>query len=236
MFGRDASQNLAIVPIPPQDLNDAAVKSTWVDMRNFEHATLYVMVGDTAGATFAVTFQEAKDASGTGAQTLAYTNAKTSGQKLVINTVVGTFSVGETVTGGTSNLTAEVYEVSASYLLVRNLTGGTTWTSGETLTGGTSAATAKISGTGQNEDILLPTYTAPSSTITVPAVTFKTYCIEIDVEDLTTEDGYTHMRACLTDPGGATIAGGLILLTKPVWRGIPMPSSMGTQKIAATQS
>jgi len=232
MFGRDATQNFGIVPIPPQDLNDAAVYSNWIDMRRYEHATAYIMVGDTAGATFAVTFQEATDNAGTGAQTLAYSNAKTTGQKIYFTgRSAANFQVGETVT---STLTAEVYEVGSDHLLVRNLTGGTTWTNGATITGGTSGATATIVGTGQDEDILLPTYTAPSSTITVPAVTFKTYAIDIDVEDLTTEDGYNHIRVCLADPGTATIAGGFILLTKPVWKGLPMPSAIGTQKVAAT--
>jgi len=236
MFGRDATQNVGIVPIPPQDIDDAAVYSNWVSLSNYGHATVYIMVGDTAGDTFAVTLQEATDNAGTGSQTLAYTAAKSTGQKLVINTVSGTFTVGETVTGGSSNLTAEVYEVSKDYLLVRNLTGGTTWTDGETISGGTSGASAVMDGTGQDEDNLIPLYSAPSSTITVPAVTFKSYAIEVDAEMLTVADDYDHFRVCLADPGAATLAGGFILLTHPRRRGLPMPSAIGAGKVAATQS
>jgi len=52
----------------------------------------------------------------------------------------GTFTVGETVTGGTSNVTAEVksWDADARNLIVINRSG--TFSSGETMTGGTSSA------------------------------------------------------------------------------------------------
>jgi hypothetical protein len=148
--------------------------------------------------------------------------------------VSGTYVVGETVTGSGSALTAEVYSISSDHLIVRALTGGTTWTDGETITGGTSGATSVLSGTGQDEDILVTTNTAPSSTFTVPAVTFKTYAIEIDANMLT--DGYKAVRVCLSDPGTATIAGGAIIGSKPTTKGAPMPSVIGTGKISATNT
>ncbi len=236
MFGKKATENMGLVMIPPQDLNDSQVDTEWISMAEYGHATAVIMVGDTAGATFAVTINEATSNAGAGAQVLTYTNMKSTGQKLLISSKTGTFSIGETITGGTSALTAELFGIASDYLLVRNLTGGTTWTTGETLTGGTSAATAVMSGTGQNEDMLLEKYAAPASTITVPAVTFKMYAIEIDAEDLTVADGYDHIQVALADPGTATIAGGIVILTQPRRRGIPMPSSIGNQKYVATSA
>lgn len=232
MYGRELVQNVGFVPIPAQDLNDAAVGSEWIDMANYGHATVYISVGDTAGATFTVTLNEATSNAGAGEQTLAYTKYYSTGQRLNINTVSGTFAVGETITGGTSGLTAYVHTISSSYMLVIPLTGGTTWTTTETLTGGTSAATAVLDGTGQDEDILLDR--TASSTFTVPAVTYKTYAIEIDAASLTDADGYQFFQVDLSDPGMATIASGCIILSQPRYRGLPMESSLGAQKIVST--
>ena len=237
MFGNEFIQNFSRVPIPPQDLNDGAVDSEWISLANYGHATVFIDVGDTAGATFAVTINEATTNTGTGEQVLTYTKLSSTSQKLMIDTVVGTFVVGETLTqtGGASN-TAEIYKVSKDYLIVRSLTNGTTWTDNAVITGGTSGATAAMDGTGQDEDGFVPTYTAPSSTFTIPATTFKTYVIEIDADSLTVADGYDHIQVALSDPTSATIAGGCVILSKPRHRDIPMPSAIGAQKIVATSA
>lgn len=234
MFGREFMQNHGIVSIPPQDLNDAAVDSEYIDMTDYGHATVIIQVGDTAGATFVITINEATSNAGAGEQVLTYTNLKSTGQRLVIGTISGTFTIGETITGGTSTLTAELVQIGSDFMLVRALTNGTTWTTGETLTGGTSLETAILSGTGQDEDLMLEIVTAPSSTFTVPAVTFKTYSIEIDAASLT--DGYRYIQVALTDPGGATLASGLVILSHAKDRGVPMPGTLGAQKIVATSA
>ncbi len=71
--------------------------------------------------------------------------AVTSGRWFPISSVTGTFTVGETVTGGTSSATATVLAVSAEgdYLLVGAPT-GTFTAAGEALTGGSSGATATL--------------------------------------------------------------------------------------------
>ena len=236
MFGQELTQNTGFIMIPPQDLNDAAVDSEYISLANYTHATVYVMVGDTNGGTFAVTFNEATDNAGTGEQVLTYTKARSTGQKLVTGAHTGTYSIGETVTGSESSLTAEVYEVGSDFLIVRCLTGGTTWTDAETITGGTSGATSVLDGTGEKEDMLIPLYTAPSSTITVPAVTYKVYAFEIDDDSLTVTDGYDHFQVALSDPGAAVIAGGCVVLSGPRYRGITMPSALGAQKYISTSA
>ena len=65
-------------------------------------------------------------------------------QRLNLTSIIGTFVVGETVTGGTSEETATVYEVGATYLLLTALSGD--FTSGETITG-EGGATGTASGT-----------------------------------------------------------------------------------------
>jgi len=234
MFGVKLEQNMTLIPLFAQELNDAAVASNWMSMAQYTKAAVVVSVGDAAGGTFTITLDQATDADGTGSKTLAYTNAASTGQKFLIGNVTGTYTVGETITGSGSSNTAEVYQVGSGYILARCLTGGTTWTDGETLTGGTSGATSVLSGTGQNEDILLPLATDPSSTITVPAVTYKTYVINVDAASLDIANGYDHFQADLSDPGAAVFAAGYIVLYGAKDRGVPMPSAIGTKKMTST--
>lgn len=60
-----------------------------------------------------------------------------------IGSVVGTFVVGELVTGGTSGATGRITSVTATRITLIAVTG--TFTNAETITGGTSGATAAIS-------------------------------------------------------------------------------------------
>lgn len=71
--------------------------------------------------------------------------AVNTGRYFPISAVTGTFTVGETVTGGTSAATATVVAVSAEgdYLLMSAPT-GTFTAAGEAITGGTSSATATL--------------------------------------------------------------------------------------------
>ena len=235
MYGKELVQNAGFVMIPPADFNSAITGSAWIDMRQYGHATVVISVGETAGGTMAVTLNEGTTNAGAGEQTLAFTKIWSSGQRLNINTVSGTFVVGETLTQTSGNTnTAEIVQVSTDFLLVRNLTNGTTWGDGNTVTGGTSTVTAVMDGTGQDEDILLEKVSAPSSTFTIPQTTFKMYLLEIDASSLDIADGYRYIQVDIADPSGSTIAGGLIILGDPRDRGVPMPSALLAQKMAAT--
>ncbi len=59
-----------------------------------------------------------------------------------LSSVVGTFIVGETVTGGTSHMTGVISAVTATTITLIKVSG--TFTNAETITGGTSGATATI--------------------------------------------------------------------------------------------
>ncbi len=235
MYGKEWIQNFGLVTIAPQDINSAATGSEWISLANYGHATVVVMVGETAAASFALTINEATTNTGTGEQVLTYTKLSSTSQKLMMDTVVGTFVVGETLTqtGGNSN-TAEIYKVSKDYLIVRCLTLGTTWSNDAVITGGTSTATAAMVGTGQDEDGFVPTNTAPSSTFTIPATTFKNYLIEVDADSLTVADGYDHIQVALSDPSSSVIAAAFVILSVPRQRDIPMPSAIGAQKLTTS--
>lgn len=63
--------------------------------------------------------------------------------KIVYGTLAGTFTAGETITGGTSGATAKISTDNGSTTMIINTIVGT-FVAGETITGGTSAATAVI--------------------------------------------------------------------------------------------
>lgn len=77
-------------------------------------------------------------------------------ERYALTGVVGTFQVGETVTGGTSTETATVLSVGTDEILVGSASGP--FTDGETITGGTSAATGDIDGAPVDE--------TPTATVT----------------------------------------------------------------------
>ena len=61
---------------------------------------------------------------------------------LEFNALSGTFTIGETITGGTSGATAKIDSKAVGHLTIYEVSG--TFTVGETITGGTSAATAVV--------------------------------------------------------------------------------------------
>ncbi len=90
------------------------------------------------------------------------TGASTTGRYLPITSASGSFTVGETITGGSSGATAVVSAVSSEddYLLTGAFTG--TFTAGETITGGTSGKTAtltKAASTVYGTEFILPQVT-----------------------------------------------------------------------------
>lgn len=231
-YGNEFLQNHGIVQMAPQDFNGVATGSAWVGLENYGHATFIFMAGESADDA-AITLKQATSSAGAGGKTLAYAKYFSTGQKLYFTGRSTTnFTVAETITqtGGSAN-TAYVYAISSDYLLVIPLTNGTTWTNDAVITGGTSGATAYVDGTGQDEDIMLDRTCV--STFTYASVTFKNYGIEIDASSLDVENGYKYIQANIANPGGASIGGGIFILSQPRDRGIPMPSAISTQKIVA---
>ncbi|MBN1574548.1 MAG: hypothetical protein JW984_15230 [Deltaproteobacteria bacterium] len=91
----------------------------------------------------------------------------------------------------------------------------------ETITGGTSLYTATANGAGQDEDILLEK-AVDSDTFTIPAVSNRTYAIEVRGEDLS--DGYdcVQLRLAQAGAGSSSIGVAIAILYEPNFHRIPM--------------
>ena len=103
-------------------------------------------------------------------------------QKLDIKTVVGTFEKGETITGGTSEATAIIKEVAATYLKIAGRS-TTNFDNAETITDGDSEATAVVDNV--------------SGAINDPPKAIKQACVilaEYEV-DSTSHDGYSNFKS-----------------------------------------
>lgn len=181
--------NPVIPAVGPEDLNTAANDGTYVNMGNYRSLEIWILIGDIAGGAAAVTVEQATSHAAAGEKAVAFTKYYQSGQKLKIDGQSGTFSVGETITGGSSSNTAKIIKISSNYLIIATITGSTTWTDNETITGGTSGATALANGTGEAEDMMVE-MVASSNTFNTLAVTFTRFCIPIDAEMLDVANGF----------------------------------------------
>ena len=113
--------------IGAEDLFTGANTSLWVSMQDYQSGVIAINIGEPAGGAAAISLDQATDAAGTGTKTLGFTTYWQSGQKIVFTgRSAANFVAAETITGGTSSLTAVVVEVSSDHLWVAPLTGGTT--------------------------------------------------------------------------------------------------------------
>lgn len=218
-------KNVGIVPaIWDVDLNTGANAGDYISMKNYNRCC-FIIHWANGGGTCAVTLYEAKTAAGGSAQALAFTKQYQTGVRLKINTATGIFTVGETVTGGSSSLTGVVYKASRDEVLLHTITGGLPagWTDGETLTGGTSGYTAKADGTGQDEDMLLEKAVS-SNTFTIPNVDYRTYVVEVTADMLS--DGFDFVQIRLAQATGPGYGGVTAILYEPRVHSVPMPTAI----------
>lgn len=231
IYGESTPMMPIVMLVGPEDLNTAANPSAWVSMADCDYGLIIIAIGDVAGGAAAVTLDQASDSSGTGSKTLSFTKYYTTGQRLAIDGVSGTFSEGETITGGTSANTARVIKVRNDELVIGFLTGSTTWTDNETITGGTSGATASVNGTGSDEDILVER-TAASDTFSTVAATFKLYVIPVDAAMLDVDNEFDHFQLDIAQAATSETQGCAIFvpLSMSVMK-YPQRSLIGAQKI-----
>ncbi len=236
-FGNSKPMFPIVQLIGPEDLSEGDSSSPWVSMENCHHGIVVISVGDLAGAASAITFDQALDNAGTGSKTLGYDFLYQSGQKLLFtDRSAANFTVGETVTGGTSSHEGTVIAVSSDALwLVITTAGsgtGTTWTDGETLTGGTSGATASADGTGQDEDNLLQ-MAVTSDTFNIDTLTFKIYVIPIDHTMLDADNDFNHFQLDLSDASASETQASAIFIPLSIrTQKYPQISLIGAQKFA----
>lgn len=215
-------QKLQVVPaIAPVDFNTADNNGDYVSLKNALWAAVNISIGVTTG-TSVVTVRQAKDVSGTGVKALAFTKYYMTGAKLKYTGRTGPFTVGETITGGTSGATAVVYKDTGSYLLLYTVA-ATAFTTGETITGGTSGFTATADGIGIDEDIMLPC--TCSSTFTIPAVSNRKYWIEIDPSSLDVDNGFDCISVKCADASNGCI-GAADYIIEPKIASLPMTTAI----------
>jgi len=218
-----------MLSIGPEDTNTGANAGMWGSLENARGAYIVFGWGDTNGGTTVVTLDQATASAGTGSKTLGFTTYYMGGQRLTIGATTIAFVAAATVTGGSSNNTARISEVSSDTLVVTPITGSTTWTDGETLTTA-AGASATLSGTGQDEDIWVP-LTATSDTFTTVALTWIKYCIPVNETMLDQDANFTHFQLDLAQTGsGSAIGWGEYWFYGESIRKAPGISYMGTQK------
>jgi len=228
-YGKLTPNDHTIRAVGPEDAATATNNGTYISMANYGLCEIHIFTGDVAGNTSAITITQAQDLSGTGAKALSFTKYYRPGQQLLITGQSGTFSVGETLTGGTSANTAKVMIISSKHLWVAIITGSTTWTDGETLTGGTSGATALASGTGQFEDVGLEE-AAGSNTFNTLALTFKHWVIPVSSDMLDVDNAFDSIRVNLGQAGGATEMFAEYQLKDGKYKRYPQTSAQGAIK------
>lgn len=228
-YGKLTPNDLTIRAVGPEDATTATNNGTYISLANYGLCEIHIFTGDVAGNTSAITITQAQDQAGTGAKALSFTKFYRPGQQLLITGQSGTFSVGETITGGSSGNTAKLMIISSKHLWLAIITGSTTWTDGETLTGGTSDATALASGTGQFEDVPLEE-TAAANTFTTLALTFLHYVIPISSDMLDVDNAFDSLRVNLAQAGGATLMHAEYQLKDGKYKRYPQTSAQGTIK------
>lgn len=191
------------------DLSGGGATGDIISMKNFEHVDVVIHIGQTAGATTAVTLHKGNSVS-SAATTLAFTNYYSTGKILAIESATGQFTVGETVTGGTSSATGVVYKDYGDKLVLYGCsTAAAGFSAAETITGGTSAYTATVTAAPTILDVMVPR-TATSNTFNTAAVANMLYVIPIDAEML--GDGYDCIELNMADAGSSQTDGSALYL------------------------
>lgn len=212
-------KNTGFVPVVwPVNLRTGANNGGVISMKGYGRCCFYIVVG-TVDGTVAVTLYEATSVAGAGVQQLSLDKMYTTGQRLLITSPTGVFTVGETVTGD-GGATGVVVKASRDDVLLHTRN-ATAFVDAETITGGTSLYTATANGAGQDEDILLEK-AVDSDTFTIPAVSNRTYAIEVRGEDLS--DGYdcVQLRLAQAGAGSSSIGVAIAILYEPNFHRIPM--------------
>ena len=216
--------------IGPEDLNTAANDGTYITMKDLQGIHIYIEIGEPAGGAAAVTVEQATSLAAAGEKAVTFTKYYQKGQKLKIDGQSGTFSVGETIEGGSSSNTAKVIKISSGHLIVAIITGSTTWTDNEEITGATSGATANVNGTGESEDMVVE-MTATSNTFNTLAVAFTNYLIPIDASMLDVANGFDCCHVKIAQAASGETQGCAYYRRFPKKQIYPAISSVGAVKV-----
>ncbi len=188
---------ITIMTYPTTD-QTSTISSDIINLKNYQHADIYVSVG-SIGKAAAVTLE--KSASVAAASTAcSFTRYFSTGFVLKYDgaSTSTPAAAGETVTGDGGGI-GYVYKDLGDRVICYAFN-GTTYVDNETITF-SGGKTAVANGIQINEDIMVPR-TATSDTFNLAAVASKTYCIPVDSALL--GDGYTCCQIEIADCDTAT--------------------------------
>lgn len=194
----------------PSDASAGALVGDIISMKNWGHCDILIRVGATADATTEVTLHKGTSVS-SAATVLAFTRYLQQGKKLYIKNKTGRFTVGETVTGGSSNTTGVVYKDHGDHLILYDcLVSTPAFTVDEEISGGTSLNTADVDATksgstthGDDEcDVMVPR--TCSSTFDVLGTTQVECDYIIPIDQALLLDGYDCIELNVADSGAGS--------------------------------
>jgi len=197
----------------PSDASAGALTGDIISMKNWGHCDILIRTGSTFDADAAVTLHKGSSVS-SAATSLEFTRYYQQGKKLYIKDATGQFTVGETVTGGSSSTTGKVYKDCGSYLILYDcLVSTPAFTKNEEISGGTSGYTATVDATqsggssyGDDECDLLVPRTASSNTFNLLGSTEVECIYVIPVSAAMLGDGYDCLELNIANSGGGSNA------------------------------
>lgn len=191
-----------VLSVVPQSCA-GAVAGDYVCLKNFLRAVVEIALG-AINTSVTVQLRQAQTVLGTGVKALNFTHVWREGGKIAMTILAGSFTVGETVTGGTSAATGKIHSKTATGLILYGITG--TFQSGETLTGGSSGATATSTSAITEAGIKCRVPLAAAANTVALTVGSQSYEIEVEPSSLDVANGFDCIMADVSAVGGASLA------------------------------
>jgi len=185
----------------------------WVSLANHKRASVVFEIGDTSVTTRTLSLEEATDTAGTGNQALNFTHIWRCASRLYFDPTTRNaidYVVGEVVTGAGA-ATSVIHSIHADHLVVHTWD-NVAYVASEVITGA-AGATANLVAANFHTDLDIFVRHAVAAgdrvggvqlnTFIAPAVSNKTYIIEVDASRLTVADGYDCINAYISAVGAA---------------------------------
>ena len=215
---------MTVLPsITPVDSATAPVAGTYISLKMHQWCTVLIALGVVAAGTVTIQLQQATNVAAAGVKNLLFTHVWRMGCKVFHDAPVGTFQVGEIVTGVGSGTTGLIHEVHGSFLIVYEIAVAT-FVVGDVLTGTTSAATANATTIALEYGLNCRVPMAAAATLIALTIPDETYEIEVDPASLDINNGFDCLVAQVSASGGANIVG-ISYLLKPRYKEQPQKSA-----------
>ena len=201
------NNKFVVVPLLFAQQHDGALVGDVISLKNYNHADIFVMIGNTLGQAGAITLHKGATVGGSPSVALAFTRYFSTGFVLKYDgpSSSAPAAVGETISGAGGGAGTIVKDLGDR--LICHSYNGTTFVDNETVTC-SGGKTVVANGIQINEDIMVPR-TAASNTFNVAAVVNKMYCIPIDSDVL--GDDYPCVELNVADLNTTDIAAWAVL-------------------------